>query len=118
MEITLQVPDELGQELKNHSDQLIEILELGLSQVKTLDAKLYQDENAILQALVKQNDPHQILALKASPDLQTRISELLRLNKERKLTAQEDEEFNRYMLLEHLVIMAKAHAAKELAGKK
>jgi hypothetical protein len=118
MEITLQVPDELGKELESHRDNLIEIIELGLQQVKTLETKEFLREKMRIEELIKNSSPDQIMTLQASPKLQIRISELVSLEKVDKLTTLEKEELDGYILLEHLVIMAKARAAKQLAGRK
>jgi hypothetical protein len=57
----------------------------------------------------------QVLALHPTPELQERISDLLLRNKDGTLSPQEATELERYLLLEHLVRLAKAHAAKRLA---
>lgn len=117
MEIMLQVPDSLGEELKRNQHRLVEIIERGLESVTAENPLDYSDENSILEVLVNQPEPGQVIALKPSSELQARVSFLLQQSKERKLTPQEDTELNRYLWLEHLVRLAKAHAAKKLASK-
>jgi len=56
-----------------------------------------------------------VLALHPTLELQERISDLLLRSKEDALPPQEATELERYLLLEHLVRLAKAHAAKRLA---
>ena len=113
MEITLQVPDELGQELQQYQNRLVEILELGLQSVVAQASGSFSDENAILELLASQPDPAKVLALQPSAEMQERVSNLLRIGKERSLTTQEETELNRYLLLEHLVRLAKAHASRQ-----
>jgi hypothetical protein len=115
IEITVQVPEELGQELAHYEGQLVEILELGLHEIKATESLVYQDENSILEILANQPTPTDILALKPSAALQARVSELLQRSKESQLSTQETAELERYLALEHLVRLAKGHAAKNLA---
>ena len=76
----------------------------------------FQDENAIIELLTSQPTPEQVLAIRPSPELQARVSELLSRNKEGELSRQEETELERYLTLEHLVRLAKAHAYKQRAA--
>jgi|GEM_PF-287776 len=116
MEITLQVPEDLGQELQRHQNQLIEILERGLRDIKTNEGATYQDENTILELLASQPTPEQVLALRPSPELQNRVSDLLGRSKEGSLSSGEEAELSRYFTLEHLVRLAKAHVTRKLTN--
>src|SRR4051794_11153237 len=115
IEITVQVPEELGQELAHYEGQLVEILERGLHEIKATESVVYQDENSILEILANQPTPAEILALKPSPILQARFSELLQRSKANQLSTQETAELERYLALEHLIRLAKGYAAKKLA---
>jgi hypothetical protein len=112
-EITLQVPEELGNELENYQGQLVEILELGLLEIKSSEKNIFEDENAILELLASQPEPEKIIALRPSPELQSRINELVQKSKNNQSTAKEEAELERYFALEHLVRLAKAHASKK-----
>jgi len=57
--------------------------------------------------------PEQVLNIRPSPELQTRVSELLHRSKKGQLSQQEEAELERYLMLEHLVRLAKAHAYKQ-----
>jgi hypothetical protein len=96
---------------------LPEILERGLREVPTEQAAEFQDENAILEMLASQPTPEQILALRPLQALQMRVSELLEQQKNSGLSHQEEAELDRYVLLEHLVRLAKAHAYQQLAPR-
>lgn len=113
IEIRLQIPDELGQELAPYEGQLVEILERGLHEIKTSESLVYQDESSILEVLASQPAPKNVLALKPSAALQARFSELLQRSKANSLSGQETAELERYLALEHLVRLAKEHAAKK-----
>jgi len=117
IEITIQVPNTLGQQLQRFQDRLPEVLERGLREVMADSADAFADESAILALLASQPNPEQVLALHPTPELQERISDLLLRSKEGTLPPQEATELDRYLLLEHLVRLAKAHAAKRLAQR-
>ncbi|MEQ9235178.1 hypothetical protein [Coleofasciculus sp. E2-BRE-01] len=74
----------------------------------------YQDELQIVELLANQPSPEVILAIRPTPALQTRMSELLHRNKSGTLSRSEEVELDRYLLLEHWVRLAKAHAYKHL----
>lgn len=117
MEITIQIPDTLGRKLQPFRDRLSEILERGLQEVLgEKDAIEFQDEAGIMALLASQPTPEKVLAIRPSSELQTRVSELLGRNKQGQLPAQEEIELERYLMLEHLVRLAKAHAYKQVAG--
>ncbi len=116
MEITIAVPDELGQQLQRFQDRLPEVLERGLRELLAESSGEFQDENAIIELLISQPTPEQVLAIRPSPELQARVSELLYRKKRGELTQQEETELERYLVLEHLVRLAKAHAYKQLAN--
>jgi hypothetical protein len=117
MQIIIEVPDTLGRQLQNLRERLPEILERGLREVSTGQAAEFQDENAILEVLASQPTPEQVLALHPSQALQTRVSNLLEQQKNSGLSHQEEAELDRYLLLEHLVRLAKAHAYQQLAPR-
>ncbi|MFN8484898.1 MAG: hypothetical protein U0768_17830 [Anaerolineae bacterium] len=110
MEITVQVPDKLGRELQQVQDRLPEVLERGLREVLAETTPQFQDEQTIISVLASQPTPEQVLALHPSPALQARASELLARSKEGPLDPGESADLERFLLLEHLVRMAKAYA--------
>ena len=114
MEITVQIPDALGQELQCFKDRLPEVIERGLRELLVESQAGFQDENRVMELLVSQPTPEQVLALKPSSEFQARVSELLQRNKQGHLSAVEAGELERYLMLEHLVRLAKVHAYKPL----
>lgn len=114
VDITIQVPDMLGQQLRRFRERLPEILERGLREMLAEKPGEFQDENAIIELLTSQPTPEQVLAIRPSPELQMRVSELLGRSKEGELSRQEETELERYLTLEHLVRLAKAHAHKQM----
>jgi hypothetical protein len=60
--------------------------------------------------------PEEIIALRPSESLQKRISTLLEKNRIAGLTLNEEQEWEQYQYLEHLVRLAKAKAHLKIKG--
>ncbi len=122
MQITIEVPDRLGEQLQQLGDRLPEALvriasdvaDRALQELTLTETTAYQDDNQIIELLASQSTPEVVLAIRPTPALQKRMSELLAQNKSGTLTRLEEVELDRYMLLEHWVRLAKAHAYKNL----
>jgi hypothetical protein len=114
MQITIQVSELLGEQLQRFQERLPEVLERGLREVMAEHTAAFGDENAILALLASQPPPEQVLAIHPTPELQQRISDLLYRSKAGALAPHEATELERYLMIEHLVRLAKAHAAKQL----
>lgn len=110
MEITLDIPQELAMELTPWRDQMPQILARGLRVVKAGKQEGYSDIAEILEFLAGLPTPEETIALRPSPSLQARISELLAKNRTNGLTPDEEQEWEHYEYLEHLVRIAKAKA--------
>jgi hypothetical protein len=116
MEITVQVPDALGQRLRRYQERLPEVLERGLREVMAEGSGAFQDESGVLEALASEPAPDQILALHPSAQLQARVADLLDAGKRGELSPADEAELERYLAVEHLVRLAKAHAYKRLVA--
>ena len=122
MQITIEVPDRLGEQLQQLGDRLPEALvriasdvaDRALQELTLTETTAYQNDNQIIELLASQPTPEVVLAIRPTPALQERMSELLAQNKSGTLTRSEEVELDRYMLLEHWVRLAKAHAYKNL----
>ncbi|MCB0192151.1 MAG: hypothetical protein KDJ65_09415 [Anaerolineae bacterium] len=114
MEITIQLPETLGQQLQPFRDRLPELIERGLRDILAERQVEFKDENEIMELLISQPRPEQVLAVKPSPEFQARVSDLLQRNKQGQLSAGESAELERHLMLEHLVRLAKAYAYKQL----
>jgi hypothetical protein len=108
--ITLELPDELAQRLKPVSDQLPAILELGLRELNAAGQPGFQGAAELLEFLAGLPTPDETLALRPSDALQARVTELLEKNRTDGLRPDEEQEWERYQFLEHLVRIAKAKA--------
>jgi hypothetical protein len=114
MQITIEVPDRLGEQLQQLGDRLPEVFDRALQELTAAEITAYQDDHQIIELLVSQPSPEVILAIRPTPTLQARMSELLEQNKSGTLSRSEEVELDRYLLLEHWVRLAKAHAYKNL----
>lgn len=71
-----------------------------------------------LADLLASMDPDKVLAFRTSEKSQLRLDELLEKNKNPEgLSESEQSEMDQFMLLEHIVSLAKARALKKLAQK-
>jgi hypothetical protein len=117
MQITIEVPDRLGEEIKRYQDRLPELLERGLEELKSEEAGAAYNLDQIMEVLASQPTPEQILSIQPSPPLQARMTHLLQKNKAGFLSRGEETELERYLMLEHLVRLAKATALQQKTGK-
>lgn len=112
--ITIEVPDQLAERLREVEERLPEVLERGLRELLAERPGEFKDEAAIVETLASRPAPDEILAIRPSAELQARMSELLERSKAGALSREEEAELERYLTLEHLVRLAKAHAYRQL----
>ena len=110
--ITFQIPDDLAERLQGHEQQLAVIVELGLRELSADSG--FPGAAALLELLATLPTPQEILELRPSPELQSRIDTLLEKCRAGSLTSSEESEWDRYEYLEHLVRIAKASAQAKL----
>ncbi len=113
MELTLHVSDDLASRLRPVKDRLPQILELGLREFNALPPQ-FAGLGDVLEALARLPGPREVLALRPSPALQERISDLLDRQRSGSLSADEGREWDQYQFVEHLVRIAKAEAVLKL----
>ena len=112
--ITLKLPDGLAERLRNHEGRLPEILELGLRELNAEGQSRFDGAAEVLEFLAGLPDPEEILKLRPSERFASRVEHLLEKNRANKLNPEEEEEWENYQFLEHLVRMAKANASLKL----
>src|SRR2546421_9829308 len=108
--ITLQVPDELADQLAAVQDRLPELLALILRQ-PALPAQLYR---TILTFLAGAPSAEEIAAFTPPPEAQQRLRALLDAERAGTLTAIERAELDELERIEHLVILLKSGALPTL----
>ncbi|MEH2069007.1 MAG: hypothetical protein V7K47_12730 [Nostoc sp.] len=99
--ITLEISEELSQQLVQVGDRLPELLALSLQQ-PAIPAQVYQ---CILDFLVSNPTPEQIVEFKPAPEMQERLRTLLARSQAGTLTSTELQELNEYERIEHLVVI-------------
>ena len=114
MEITLTVPEELALRLQPFEKELPQILELGIHAWNAGSESGFPGLAEVLETLASLPTPQEILALRPSTALQEQIEGLLEKNQNGALSADEQQGWARYQYVEHLVRVAKAHAALKL----
>ncbi|MCI0618884.1 hypothetical protein L0244_38410 [bacterium] len=114
MKITLNLSEELATRLRPLEDQLPRILEWGLREWNAAAQPGFEGAAEVLATLAGLPTPEEILALCPSAALQARIDALLDKNRNEGLSPIEEQEWQRYQYLEHLVRMAKAKAYSKL----
>ena len=115
--ITLKLPEALAERLRNHEGRLPEILELGLRELNAEGQSRFDGAAEVLEFLASLPDPEEILKLRPSERFVDRVERLLEKNRANELTPEEEEEWENYQFLEHLVRMAKAKASLRLGPK-
>jgi hypothetical protein len=110
-QLTVNVPDELASRLRPLEAQLPQILELGLRQWDAHHQGAFAGLADVLETLARLPSPQEVLALRPSPELQDRLQQLLEKNRTSSLLPEEEQEWQRYEFVEHLVRIAKARAA-------
>ncbi len=110
--ITLDVPDELADQLAPLQDRLPEMLALGLRQ-PAVPAQIYR---AILTFLAGAPTTEQIAAFAPPIEVRQRLAILLDRERAGALTPAERAEIDELERIEHFVVMLKAGALPALTG--
>src|ERR1700676_100819 len=113
--ITLSLPDDLVSQIRAQQQQLPRILELGLRELNAGGQSGFDGAADVLELLAALPAPEEILKLRPSPRLSARVAELVEKSRAGAMTPLDEEEWERYEYLEHLVRMAKASARLKLA---
>jgi hypothetical protein len=110
--ITLEVPDELAEQLAQVRDRLPELLALSIRQ-PALPAHIYR---SILDFLAGNPTPEQIATFGPTPEMQDRLHTLLARSRADILTPSERAELDEFERIEHLMVMIKAANLSYLTG--
>jgi hypothetical protein len=81
MQITVEVPDDLGEKLQRFRDCLPELLAHALQELSQDPPTTFQNDQLIIQLLASQLSPAEISAIRPTAARQARMSELLERNK-------------------------------------
>lgn len=101
--ITIEVPDDLSDQLAQLGDRLPDLLRQCLQQ-SALPAQVYR---YILDFLISQPSPDQIAAFRPTAEMQERLLTLIAKSHSGELTPTEQKELDEYERIEHLIVMLK-----------
>ena len=96
--------------------QLPRILELGLRELNASSQSGFDGAAEVLELLAALPGPDEIMSLRPSRSLSERVAQLVEKNRAGAMTSEDEEEWERYEDLEHLVRVAKAAAQMKLAS--
>jgi len=117
MKVTLTVPDNLASELHLQAmdaEELAQIFERALRRRNGAQLVEFDGLTDVLEALAELPTPEEVLAIRPSQELQQRIDALLEKNRAESLSPDEENWWEQYQYIEHLVRIAKAKAATKL----
>jgi len=114
--ITVSLPDDLASRIQAQPQRLPQILELGLRELDADAQSGFDGAADILELLAALPAPEEILKLRPSPRLAAWVSNMLEKSHNGPLTPKEEEDWERYEYLEHLVRTAKAAAHLKLSS--
>jgi len=107
MQLIIDVPEKLGQQLEGEREHLPEILQLGLCRRWSNANSLWRE---VLTFLARGPKPGEIVQFHASEAATGRMQELLDRNRENILTAEEEAELDEMCHLDRLISSLKAEA--------
>jgi hypothetical protein len=114
VQMTMDVPEELAEQLRPLGSWLPTVLQLGLAGFQTLAAATATE---VIQFLSQEPTPQDVLDYHVSERAQTRLQRLLALNAAGLLGEEEQLELDELQRIEHLVILLKAQVAGQLQQK-
>ena len=110
MQVTIDIPENLAVRLRSNNQDLTQIFEAGLRELRASSSVGYKSIADVLEFLANLPTPKEILDLRPSKDLQTEIERLLEKNRSEGLSESEERTWESYEFIEHLVRKAKAKA--------
>jgi hypothetical protein len=114
--ITVSLPDDLAAQLRTQQQQLPRILEMGLRELNASGQSGFDGAADVLELLAALPTPEEILKLRPTPRLSARVAEMVEKSRNGEMTPLDEEDWQRYEYLEHLVRVAKAAAQRKLAS--
>lgn len=111
--ITLDVPEQIADDLLRHQDRISEVLELGLKQLTPAPAEIYR---YIFDFLFSEPKSSEILAFRPTPAMEQRLRQLVQREKDGEITDMERVELDEYERIEHFIVMLKSGHLNKLVG--
>ncbi len=114
MQITLDIPEELFTKLGLLDQSVSQVLELGVNELVARPQPGFTGFAEVLDFLANLPTPEEILALRPSPSLQDQIDRLSEKYQTQDLSPAEQQIWQQYEYLEHVIRIAKAKAYLKL----
>jgi len=115
MQVSVNLPGEFAADIAGMApNELSQILSLGLDEWRARGGPVFAGLHGLLERLAELPEPDEVLKMRPSSELAARASELLEKNRAGGLSNDEEVEWQRIELAEHLVRIAKAQAARKL----
>ncbi len=117
--LTLELPDDLAEQIKLVKHQLPELLSKALSSTEMPLAvpaprQPHPAFDEMLDFLAGGSTPEKLVAFKASPKTQKRLEALLDKKKEENLSKAESDELDVFQQVNHIFILLKARARQQM----
>jgi len=109
--VTLDIPERLAPIVAELGDQLMLVLEMGVSRLAPISIKAYAEA---VEFLTQEPASEEIVAFRFSEEIETRIGELLSRSGDDELSLAEELELDRFAQLEERLQLVKARALAEL----
>ena len=109
--MSMEVSEELAEQLRPIGSWLPTIVELGLVGFTTVAAAVATE---VVQFLSQNPSPQELLNFHVSPRAQEQLRRLMALNEAGLLSPEEQRELDELEQLEHIIIMLKAQVASDL----
>lgn len=110
--VTIEVPDDLSELVRQAGDRLPELLVLSLKE-PTLPPHVYR---YVLDFLASRSTPAQVASFGPTPEMIDRLRTLIRRESSGEITPTEKAELDEYERLEHLMVMIKSGNLQHLTG--
>jgi hypothetical protein len=110
MQITVDIPEELFIKLERLDRSVSQVLELGVNELIARPQDGFTGIAEVLDFLASLPTSEEILALRPSPSLQAQIDRLSEKYQAQDLTPDEQQLWQQYEYLEHVIRIAKAKA--------
>lgn len=114
--LNVSLPDDLASQIRAQEKELPRILELGLRELNAGAQSGFDGAADVLELLAGLPTPEQILNIRPSPRLAARVAELIEKSRAGTMSAADEEDWERYEYLKHLVRIAKSAAQLKLVS--
>jgi hypothetical protein len=114
MQVTFDIPDDIAQQLVRRKAEVPQILALGMQELDANPSTGFSGLTGILEFLASLPPPAEVLKIRLSESAQSMVDGLLEKNRNEGLSLAEQQLWQQYEFVEHLVRIAKTQALIKL----